>query len=140
MISDASRTEPQAWLKAPLVQAFEAGTIDPVTFRHRQHLYVAWCYLHSMPLEGAVARYVHHLRQLTAALGAPQKFHATMTWAYLVLLHEAIQKRPHATFDELMTTHPELLDHAAGALYAHYDREQLSSPEARQRFVLPRRA
>jgi hypothetical protein len=124
----------------PLVRAFESQAIDPAQFRHREHLHVAWCYLRELPLEEALARYVRYLRQLAAALGVPGKFHATMTWGYVVLLHAAMEAAPDATFDELLAGNPALADHRAGALHAFYDREQLASDEARRRFVLPRRA
>jgi len=127
-------------LTDPLVQAFERAAVDPAAFHHREHLYVAWCYLQALPLEEALARYVRHLRQLTVAIGAPDKFHATMTWAYVVLLDEAMRGSPDATFDELLAANPALLDRRAGALHAHYDGAQLDSDEARRRFVLPRRA
>lgn len=130
---------PKSWLADPLVQAFEHATVDPDAFHHREHLYIAWCYLRSMPLEEAVPRYVHHLRRLAAALGAPQKFHATMTWAYLVLLDDAMRTTPSSTFDALMAARPEFLRHESGVLSAHYDRAQLDSAEARARFVLPKR-
>jgi hypothetical protein len=126
-------------LTDPLVQAFEQRTVDPAAFHHREHLYVAWCYLRALPLEDALARYVCHLRQLTVALGAPDKFHATMTWAYLLLLDEAMQRSPGASFEELLATNHALLDHRTGALHAYYDRAQLDSDHARRRFVLPRR-
>jgi hypothetical protein len=124
----------------PLVDAFEHATIDPTAFHHREHLYVAWCYLRALPLEDALARYVHHLRRLTVSLGAPQKFHATITWAYVVMLDAAMQRSPDADFDALLAENPSLLDHRNGALYAHYDRTELDAEEARLRFVLPRRA
>jgi hypothetical protein len=124
----------------PAVLAFESATVDPAAFRHRDHLYVAWCYLRALPLEEALARYVRHLRELTAALGVPHKFHATMTWAYVVLLHAAMERSPRATFDELLAENPTLADHRSGALYDHYDRAQLDSDAARRGFVLPRRA
>lgn len=127
-------------LSDPLVRSFEAASIDPAGFRHREHLYVAWCYLCELPLEEALARYVRHLRELTIALGVPDKFHATMTWAYVVLLYEAMQRSPGAGFDELLASNAGLLDHRSGALYEYYDRAQLDSDEARRRFVLPRRA
>ena len=123
----------------PLVEAFEAATLDPAAFHHREHLYVAWWYLRELPVEEALARYVRHLRALTVALGACQKFHATMTWAYVVLLDAAMQRAPGATFDELLAGNPGLLVPRGGALLEHYDREQLDSDEARKRFVLPRR-
>ena len=124
----------------PLVLAFENAGLDRAAFHHREHLYVAWCYLCALPLEDALARYVHGLRRLTMALGVPEKFHATMTWAYLVLLGEAMDRSPGAGFDELLEKNPALLWPRAGALEAHYDRAQLDSGEARRRFVLPRRA
>jgi hypothetical protein len=127
-------------LEDPLVQAFETAQIDAAKFRHREHLYVAWCYLRSLPFEDASARYVRALRQLTAALGAPQKFHATISWAYLVLLNEALERWPEAGFDELMAKNPRLLDHRTGAISALYERSQLDSDDARRRFVLPGRA
>lgn len=65
----------------PLVEAFEAASVEPTTVGHREHLYVACSYLPGRPLQGALARYVHHLRAITAALGAPEKSHATITWA-----------------------------------------------------------
>jgi hypothetical protein len=125
-------------LTDPLVQAFERTTLDPAAFHHREHLYVAWCYLRALPLEDALARYVDRLRRLTVALGVPHKFHATMTWAYMVLLGEAMGRSPNVSFDELLARHPTLLDRNA-ALAPYYDRAVLDSDEARRSFVLPRR-
>jgi hypothetical protein len=127
-------------LTDPLVVAFESAAVDPTQFHHREHLYVAWCYLRALPLEDALARYVCHLRRLANALGVPEKFHATITWAYVVLLHDAMERSRGASFDALLIENPALLNHQAGALYAHYDRAQLDTEEARRRFVLPRRA
>jgi hypothetical protein len=49
-------------LSDPLVKAFEAGAVDPQAFGHREHLYVAWCYLKTLTLEDALARYVPRRR------------------------------------------------------------------------------
>lgn len=122
-----------------LVRAFEDRTVDPTAFGHRQHLYVAWCYLRALPLEEAIARYVAHLRRLVASVGAPEKYHATITWAYLVALHDAMAEHPALDFDDLLRVCPGLLDHENGVLAAHYDPEELASARARHRFVLPRR-
>ncbi|MDB4944520.1 MAG: hypothetical protein JWP97_4054 [Labilithrix sp.] len=124
---------------AAVVVEFERGTIDAARFGHREHLRVAFGYLQVLSQEEALARYVRHLRALVAALGAPEKFHATMTWAYVLLVSDAMERAPGATFDELMDMNPALLDHRAGALHELYDRAQLDAAEARRRFVLPRR-
>lgn len=128
-------------LHDPLVLAFESGTIEPSTFRHREHLYVAWCYLRALPLEEALARYVRHLRCLTTALGAPGKFHATITWGYLILLDQAMQDvEVRDDLDALLARNPSLLEPPARALASHYAADELESVAARQRFVLPRRS
>lgn len=131
--------EETAWLTDALVRAFEERTVDPKAFGHRQHLYVAWCYLRALPLEEAIGRYAAHLRRLATAHGAPEKYHATITWAYLVALHDAMAEHPELGFDELLGTCPELLDRENGVLAVHYDPEELASARARHRFVLPRR-
>ena len=126
-------------LNDPLVRAFEDHTLDPVKFRHREHLYVAWCYLKSLPLEEALARYVRNLQSLTRALGVPQKYHATITWAFVILVHEAMQdpELEGSGFGALLARHPSLLDQKT--LGAYYDKTEIDSPTARARFVLPRR-
>jgi hypothetical protein len=105
-------------MTAPLldarVVAFEAATIDPQRFDHREHLYVAWCYLRAMPLEDALARYVRHLRALVTALGVPHKFHRTLTWGYVVLLERCMRETPELSFASLLEAHPRLT--ARGAL------------------------
>ena len=60
-----------------------------------------------------------------------------MTWAYVVLLHDAMERSPGIAFDALLAAHPALLDR--DAIYGHYDRAELETLEARRRFVLPRR-
>ena len=118
------------------VVAFERATLDPARFDHRAHLYVAWCYLKELPLEQAVPRYVQHLQKLTRALNVPHKYHATITWAYLILLNDLMQA--DETFDALLERHPSLLD-ARSALRDCYDDRELFSDRARHHFVLPRR-
>jgi len=127
-------------LDDPLVQRFEAATVDPAAFHHREHLYVAFCYLRALPLEEALARFVKHVRKFAERAGAPQKYHATVTWAYLVLLHEAMHdsKFAHASFDELLAAYPALLDSQGGILFDYYDKLELASDAARRHFVLPR--
>lgn len=138
---NASTEDGHSFLLDPLVRAFEAGTVDPAAFRHREHLYVAWCYLRALPVEEALLRYVRNLRALTARLGVPGKFHATMTWGYVVLLDGAMRdpELGRADFDALVRRYPNLLDAKRGALFDHYDEDELATPVARERFVLPRR-
>lgn len=122
----------------PLVEAFERGEVNPAAFHHREHLYVAWCYLRELSVEDALARYVRHLKALTVKLGVPQKFHATITWAWLVALADAMERAPGSAFDALLEANPSLLD-ARGGLSRWYGAAELDSARARARFVLPER-
>lgn len=128
-------------LQDPRVLAFEGAAVDPGTFGHREHLYAAWCYLKELPLEEALPRYVHHLRKLTIAFGAPDKYHATLTWAYLVLLHDAMlnPELADAEFEVFARQQPALFDARAGSVHELYDPAELASERARTRFVLPTR-
>jgi hypothetical protein len=81
------------------------------------------------------------LRAYVAAVGAAGKYHETVTWAYMILMHEemALRSPPEEDFDSMIQRRPDLLDHRYGALAACYPREQLESPDSRRVFVLPRR-
>ncbi len=129
----------ESMLDDPRVRQFEDATVDLSSFHHREHLYIAHCYLRALPLEEALARFVRHLRRLAEFAGAPRKFHATMTWAYMVLLHEAMQNADDASFEALLERCPALLHEPRRVLLAHYDEIVLCSEQARQYFILPRR-
>ncbi|MCB9565285.1 MAG: hypothetical protein H6709_11825 [Kofleriaceae bacterium] len=122
------------------MRAFEAGVVPAAGFHHRDHLHVAWCYLRAMPLEDALARYVRHLRALTVALGVPGKYHATITWAYVILLDDAMHDPAlaGADLDAVLAARPALLARPPVAFAGRYAVDELDDPVARARFVLPR--
>ena len=107
-----------------LVAAFEASTLPPQEFRHREHLLVAFRYLEALPFARASRRFVDALTRFTRAHGVERKYDATTTRVYLVALAEAMADAPDATFDELLAQRPDFFDrdfvrrrllHAAGA-------------------------
>jgi hypothetical protein len=128
-------------LDDPIVRSFEDLTLPPEEFGHRQHLWVAWCYLRNLPFEEATARFMRHLRAFAGAAGAANKVHVTMTCALLAILDERMRAPDlrDRGFDELLQAHPLFLDPWEGVLLDHYTREELASPEARARFLLPGR-
>jgi hypothetical protein len=126
-----------------IVSAFEELTLPAASFRHREHLLVAWSYLRELPFAEAGARFARNLRRFARAHGAEAKYHETITWAYLSLLGERMHagagfRSPGASFDAFLAANPGLLAPAHGALAAFYDAETLASPLAREVFVLPR--
>jgi len=124
---------------ADLLDSFERGSLDPATFNHRQHLSLAWTYLQRDGFPDGAIDFRRHLKNYVAAVGAADKYHETLTWAYLVLLNEqlTLHSPPAETFDAMIQRRPDLLDHRRGAIARYYDKAQLDAPDARRVFLLP---
>ena len=120
-----------------LVERFEACTLPPWAFGHREHLFVAWTYLRAAPFEDGARRFVVNLKRFATHHGATGKFHATITWTLLQLVAEAIDAHPSASFDALLAARPDLLD-ARAALTALFPLEVLDSDRARRVPLLAR--
>jgi hypothetical protein len=123
-----------------LVARFEAGTLAPADYHHREHLRIAFAMLRDADFGEAAVRFRSALRRYAAAIGATAKLHETLTWAYLALVHARMQDAADESSLAFLARHPDLLDHRAGALARHYDVPAITaSPLARRSFVLPER-
>lgn len=120
------------------VEAFERGEIDPDTFDHEAHVYLAWRYLERFPLPAALEKFDAALRRLTAKLGLPGKYHATITWFFLLLIAERRSVDPGADWNRFRQQNADLIEDG-GILGRYYSRQTLASDRARQSFVLPDR-
>lgn len=74
-----------------LISQLEACTLPADQFHHAEHLRAAWLYLTRLPPAEAIARFSKALRSYGGSLGKPDRYHETITWAYLLLLNERIQ-------------------------------------------------
>jgi hypothetical protein len=121
------------------VRAFEAGTLAPEAFHHSEHVRLAWLYLreHAPPL--ALARFTDGLRRYATLQGKPDRYHETITWAYLLLIHERMARGAEATWDQFAAANPDLLRWKPSILDGYYRPETLASPLARRVFLLPDR-
>lgn len=120
------------------VGAFERGEIDPNTFDHETHVYLAWLYLEKFQLPEALARFDAALRRLTLQLGIPGKYHATITWFFLLLIAERRAVDPGGNWPGFRRRNADLVEDR-GLLERYYHRQTLASNRARQVFVLPDR-
>ena len=139
------------------IDAFERGEIDPEAFDHEAHVYMAWLYLErfALPADGAqgeVARldyervaeaggleeFAGALRRLTERLGVPGKYHATITWFFLLLIGERRSAEPGADWPRFRRRNADLVEDR-GLLERYYSRQTLASDRARQAFALPDR-
>ena len=95
---------------AALAAAFEAGTLPPSDFHHREHLRLAWLYLQRHGPAGTEQRLLRGLQALAIRAGRPAKFDAALTRAWLRRIEQAASANPPAPSSEaFIAMHPELL-------------------------------
>lgn len=123
-----------------LLAGFAELTLSAAGFGHREHVRLAFVVLamHGDFGEAAI-HYRRLLRAFRAHHGAHAKYHETITWAYLAIVHARMAQASYADSEAMLAANPDLLDHRAGALAAHYDVAAVTAdPLARRVLVLPR--
>ena len=120
------------------IEAFEHGEIDSERFDHEAHVFVAWLYLERYPLLIAIEKFDAALRRLTRKLGVPGKYHATITWFFMLLIEQRRNNEPGSDWSRFRAVNDDLTANG-GILKLYYTRETLQSERARQSFVLPDR-
>ena len=116
-----------------LVRGFEEGSLDD--FPHASHVRVALVYLTRYGLAEARRRLFDGLLRFATAKGHPEKFHVTMTRAWLDFIEATRLAHPDLAPSSLLEVCPELLDR--NALARFYTPERLHSEHARTAWVPP---
>jgi hypothetical protein len=128
-----------------LIQQFEDGTTSADTFHHADHVRLAFEYLCRYPALEALQKFSAALQRFAAAHGKAQRYHETITWAYLLLIRERQARAGCAqtscvqTWEEFAERNADLLVWKGGVLSTLYRQETLDSELARRTFVLPDR-
>ena len=120
-----------------LLAGFESAALEPGNFHHEEHVRVAWLYFQRHEPAVALARFETHIRKLVTALGAADKYHETITWAYLLLIRERAERGE--SWGEFAARAEDLLDPGGAILRRFYSPQLLASDRARTRFLLPDR-
>jgi hypothetical protein len=119
-----------------LVRGFEAGTLS--AFPHAEHVRLTIVYLIRHGREETRRKMLDGLARFATAKGQPEKFHVTMTHAWIDLIDAARRAHPDAPdAAALVGACPQLSDR--DALLRFYSPERLNSAEARERWVPPDR-
>ncbi len=116
------------------LEALENCSLAPQRFGHRQHVRAAFLYLERLPFGAAIDRMRTTLQRYTAALGRADRYHETLTVAFMCLVNAHRQRAACRGWPEFARRNPELFD--AGLLRDYYDPATLASPLARTTFVL----
>jgi hypothetical protein len=105
-------------------------------FRHRQHIHLAWLAVRRYGMPEAITKICDWIRQITAHERAPQKYHHTVSRAWVEIVAHHIEADPdRADFGIFAARHPALLDKRL--LSRHYRSSTLAAPEARHGWVEP---
>jgi hypothetical protein len=117
------------------VAAFEDGSTDLATFDHEAHVRVAFVLLQRHPFLDALKRIGDGLQRLAFRSGTPERFHVTVTVAFVSAVAEQAARHQTTNWFSFRATCPELLDRTHLATY--YTTFELNDPIARTVFVLP---
>jgi hypothetical protein len=120
------------------IARFEDCTLPSAAFHHRDHVRLAWLYLHRAPLLAALTRFTEGLQRFARANGADGLYHETITWAYLFLVHQRITTAPAGeTWEDFAARNPDLMTWKPSILAGYYQEETLASELARRVFLMP---
>lgn len=120
--------------------AFEGATLPPDAFHHRDHLRLAWICLDRDSLPRALERITAGLKRYTAAHGAGHQYHETLTWAWVLVVHDRrVRLETGHGWPAFEAAWPELFAGHPGVLGRYYTPGALASDLARRTFVMPDR-
>lgn len=126
--------------RTTLLAQLEAGTLPAGGFHHADHVRAAWECLRSGSLLEAIERFSRALRAYAAAKGKPERYHETVTWAYLLIMHDRMARRPGASWEDFSAHNRDLFEAGNEVLLDYYRQETLQSELARRVFLMPDRS
>jgi hypothetical protein len=125
-----------AWSDEDFLRAFEDLSLPAELFHHREHIRVAWLYLKSSDASRAAERMSASIRRFANYYGATQKYHHTLTLAWMRLVAAALVETPEScSFEKFLDVNPELADKSI--LGNYYSNELLRTATAREGWAEP---
>jgi hypothetical protein len=122
------------------ITAFENCTLPLESFRHADHVKMAFLHLKRYPLLEAIRQFSASLAKFAAAHGKTGLYNETITWAYLLLLQERLARTDrHQSWAQFAADNQDLLDWNDNVLKKYYRAETLKSDLAKGTFLFPDR-
>ena len=119
-----------------LLAAFESAALPGDAFTHVEHVRVAWHYLRTLSLGEAIDRCRGGIRRFAATKGAADKYHETVTVAFMLLINERLDHARSLPWPEFASANADLFARPS-VLSRYYSEELLRSDRARRTFVWP---
>ena len=104
-------------------------------FGHREHVHLTWMAVRQYGLPEAVKLVSNGIQRTARYAGAPQKYHATISRAWVELVGHHVGERREDDFTSFLDHNPALLD--KGLLTRFYRSSTLARPDARTTWVTP---
>ncbi len=124
-----------------LIRQFEDCSLPLERFRHSVHIQIAFLYLCKYPVLDVLGRFPAALARYAEAHGKPGLYHETITWAYILLIHERMMRAGHAqTWADFAASNPDLMTWSGTILKQYYRDDTLYSELARKIFLFPDKA
>ena len=123
-------------IDAEFIRALEGCTLAEEEFDHAGHVRAAYLYLQSGDFVESLGRMRRAIRNYAGSLGNPDRYHETITVAYVALIQQVLYERGRgSSWSEFARAAPELFER--DLLLKFYSRAELQSELARRIFVLP---
>ena len=122
---------------ADLFRHMEAGTLHTCDFSHEAHIGVAYQALETYPFFDALAAFARGIEAAATASGAADKFHATVTLAFMSLIAERRAQGSYRDATDFVAKNPDL--RAKGVLARWYSPTLLGRDLARRIALMPDR-
>jgi len=104
-------------------------------FGHREHVHLTWLAIRRYGDAHAETLLCHGIRRAAEYANAPQKYHVTVSVAWVRLIAHHLTDTTTADFAEFIESHPALLDKRL--LLQYYRSSTLASVAARTQWVAP---
>ena len=93
------------------IEQFETCTLPKECFHHRDHIRLTWLYLHRHSVIEALTMVSEGIKKFASSHGKADRYHETITWAYVFLIHERIARAGREqTWEEFAGANLDLLD------------------------------
>jgi hypothetical protein len=124
-----------------LLRQFEDCSLPLEALRHSVHIEIAFLYLCKYSVLDVLGRFPAALTHYAEAHGKAGLYHETITWAYILLIHERMKRAGRAQgWEEFKTANPDLMSWTSTILRQYYRDETLSCELARKIFLFPDKA
>lgn len=132
-------TDPKAMSDDAFLAAFLDCSMPAAGFDHHGHVRAAWLMLRRYPLDEAIDRTCDGIARLAAHLGAPGKYHRTLSAALMRLMAFGGAADSAISWEQFLKLNEQMMQNAKYVLAQHYSPELLATERARQECVAPDR-